>query len=274
MKLRNVILLALCLLPSLTATAQTEVTDSLLPDIEFRELPAMTDKPEYMKTPVTMSPVISRINDVENYKYHRIQPLHISMPADGRIAMWYNGGVFGAIAVNEMPGMMGIESGSITLVQQLGRFTFTTHADAVKYGYFNGLTTSYGIGGSLSYRINDRLSVTMFGNYYTPTGNVNPAMAGYISLPSFGGYVDYRFSERWGVKVGAQSYRTSDTGRWHTQPMVIPYYRLSEKAEIGVDVGGILYNIIRSSRGKSFQNMGNPTIPPPVGGPPPVAPRR
>lgn len=144
----------------------------------------------------------------------------------------------------------------------------------MKYGYFNGLTTSYGIGGSLSYRINDRLSVTMFGNYYTPTGNVNPAMAGYISLPSFGGYVDYRFSERWGVKVGAQSYRTSDTGRWHTQPMVIPYYRLSEKAEIGVDVGGILYNIIRSSRGKSFQNMGNPTIPPPVGGPPPVAPRR
>ncbi len=118
MKLRNVILSALCVMSSLTATAQTEVTDSLLPDIEFRELPAMTDKPEYMKTPVTMSPVMSRINDVENYKYHRIQPLHISMPADGRIAMWYNGGVFGAIAVNEMPGMMGIESGSITLVQQ------------------------------------------------------------------------------------------------------------------------------------------------------------
>ena len=45
MKLRNVILSALCVMSSLTATAQTEVTDSLLPDIEFRELPAMTDKP-------------------------------------------------------------------------------------------------------------------------------------------------------------------------------------------------------------------------------------
>lgn len=51
---------------------------------------------------------------------------------------------------------------------------------------------------------------------------MTPAMLGYTSIPNFGGYVDYNFSGRWGVKVGAQAYRSSMTNRIEAQPIVTP----------------------------------------------------
>lgn len=201
-----------------------------------------------------------------------LRPFTVSIPTDGRIALWRSGGLFGSAGQRSLPGMMGIESGSIFLVQQAGRFTFTAHGDAVKYGYFGGLQTIYGFGGSISYDFSDKVGITLFGSYYTPLHRgMTPSMQGYTSIPNFGGYVDYRFSDHWGVKVGGQAYRSSVNNRMEAQPIVMPYYRLSKNAELGIDVGGILYNIIKNNRngGARGGNM-NPTIPPPVMGPPPV----
>lgn len=201
-----------------------------------------------------------------------LRPFRYSMPADGRIFLWRNGGVFGNVSSASMPGLMGVERGSVIFLQQAGRFTFTAHADAAKYGYFNGLQTSLGYGASVSYRFSDRVSMTVFGSYYTPLNAMSPAMAGYTSTTNFGGYVDYQFSDRWGIKLGAQAYRRSDTRSLEAQPIAIPYYKISKNAEIGVDVGGMLYQIIRGS-GNSSRRM-NPTIAPPKMGTLPVGPRR
>lgn len=208
----------------------------------------------------------------------QLQPFTMSVPTDGRIVVWNSGGLFANGGSASMPGMMGIESGSLILMQQAGRFTFTAHGDAMKYGYFGGLQTVFGFGGSISYRFSDRVSMTLFGSYYTSINNattlrhagMTPGMQGYTAIPNFGGYIDYRIGDRWGVKVGAQAYRSSVTNRYEAQPMVIPYYRLSKHAEIGLDVGGILYQLIKSNQGKSMHGNMNPTIAPPVFGPPPV----
>lgn len=208
------------------------------------------------------------LNLTQNYPA-ALLPFTASIPTDGRIFLWNNGGVFGDVSSTSMPGMMGVESGRLTLVQQAGRFTFAAYGEAVKYGYYGGLQTSLGFGGSVGYRISDRVSVTLFGSYYTRlNAGMTPGMMGYTAIPNFGGYVDYRFADRWGVKVGAQAYRSDVTNRIEAQPMVIPYYKLSKNAEIGVDVGGILYQIIRSN--SSHGQRMNPTIAPPRPGPPPV----
>lgn len=203
-----------------------------------------------------------------------LRPFRYSMPTDGRIFLWRNGGVFGNVSTASMPGLMGVESGSIIFMQQAGRFTFTAHADAAKYGYFNGLQTTFGYGGSIGYRFSDRVSMTLFGSYYTPlnAGAMLPAVAGYTSVTNFGGYVNYQFSDHWGIKVGAQAYRRSDTGSFEAQPIAIPYYKISKNAEIGVDIGGMLYQILKGS-GSSSHRM-NPTIAPPKMGTLPVGPRR
>ena len=94
-----------------------------------------------------------------------------------------------------------------------------------------------------------------------------------MSIPSFGGYMDYRFSDHWGVQVGAQSYRSSATGEWHPQPILKPYYQINKDTKIGMDVGGILYNLLYYNKNRSMRRMQNPTIPIPRMGDLPVGPR-
>ena len=272
---------------SASASAQTEAPDTTA----IRRLPETvtgiaTEKPDISGTTAgaignstsgndpTMlhaTPISTRqlpLNLSQSYPA-ALLPFTVSVPTDGRIFHWNSGGIFGNVSSASMPGMMGVERGGLTLIQQAGRFTFTAYGEAVKYGYYGGLQTSLGFGGSVGYRVSDRVSVTLFGSYYTRlNAGMTPGMMGYTSIPNFGGYVDYRFADRWGVKVGGQAYRSDVTNRIEAQPMVIPYFKLSKSAEIGVDVGGMLYQIIRSN--SSHGQPMNPTIAPPRPGPPPV----
>lgn len=188
---------------------------------------------------------------------------HYTMPQWGRIAAWDNGGLYGETSMLAMPGMMGMETGRLTLTQRFGNLSVSAYAAAVKYGYYGGLTRSLGFGGSISYDFNEHLGVTVFGSYYNNTSGLRPSIAGYMNLTTFGGYFDYSINNRWGVKVGGQSYRTS-SGEWHAQPIVMPYYRISKDAAIGIDVGGIIYNAVQQNRERhSHRQNYNPTIAPP-----------
>lgn len=201
------------------------------------------------------------------------RPSATFLPGVAAFRLW-NGGVIAVSgATGSMPGLMGIEQGRVSFIQSFGNLTATVYASAAHYGYFRGLQTAYGFGGKLNYRINDRWSLTLFGSYTTALSPLTPAMAGYMAAPNFGGYVSYEISDHWGINVGAQATRSLVTNRWEAQPIVEPYYKINGNAAIGVDVGGILYNMIRSNAESRGNYRPNPTIGPPVGGPPPVAPR-
>lgn len=161
------------------------------------------------------------------------------------LAAWSHGGVYATGSAASMPGMMGVESGSIGLQQQLGSIELSLYGGVDKYGYFNGLQTAYNFGAEATWVISDRWSLTAFGHYSTGLNPLTPGMAGYMTSPRFGGYASYNFSDHWGVSVGAQTVRNTLTGRWEAQPIVTPYYRVSRRVSIGVDAGGILYQMLR-----------------------------
>lgn len=208
-----------------------------------------------------------------NEDYDRTAPTRVfTAPGFVGFTPWQNAVLHVSGASESLPGLMGIEQGTIGFSQTFGRLSLDAFASATHYGYFRGIQTSYGFGGSLSYQLTDRLSLTVFGSYYTNTHPLTPAMAGYMNASAFGGYASYDISDHWGISVGAQTTRSTVTNRWETQPIVMPYYKINKNAAIQVDVGGILYNMIRSKTGG--YRRGNPTIGPPVGGPPPVAPRK
>lgn len=180
--------------------------------------------------------------------------------------------VYAAAFTQTHPGLLGTGQGRIGIQHEFGDFTLNVYGSAAHYGYFRGMQTVWGIGGSLDYRINDRVSLTLFGSSSSRAGALTPAMAGYMNVPRFGGYASFDLDEHWGVRVGAQSVRSLVTNRWEAQPIVSPYYKINGQAAIEVDVGGILYNVIKNYSGNGTQRA-NPTFGPPVGGPPPVAPR-
>lgn len=87
-------------------------------------------------------------------------------------------------------------------------------------------------------------------------------MAGYVNIPNFGGYLDYDISGPWGIRLGAQAYHSMSSNHWETQPIVMPYFRISGRNVIGIDVGAILYQIL-NARAHGHGPF-NPTIRPPV----------
>lgn len=185
-----------------------------------------------------------------------------TLRSSGAIAAWDSGALLGTASAESLPGLMGIERGGVAMTHSAGAFSMTAYGEAVKYGFFGGLRTSWGFGGSLTYEASERLSFTLFGSYYSRVGPMAPAMAGYVSIPTIGGYADWRISDRWGVQAGAQAYRSMMTGRWEAQPIVAPYYRLSPNSRISVDVGGILYQLLRNNSGSMRRS--NPTLGPDI----------
>lgn len=185
------------------------------------------------------------------------------------IAAWSSGVVWGAGGAEHYPGMMGVESATLGVTQQFGRVSITAYGSAAKYAYFRGLSTQWSFGGSMTWQFADRLSLTLFGNYstraYAP--GMSPGIAEMISRPSFGGYMSWDITDRFGVDVGVASQRNM-MNHYEVRPIVAPYYRVGD-AKISVDVGGIVYEAIRSHSGWGPHN---PTVAPekPVI---PIAPR-
>lgn len=189
------------------------------------------------------------------------------------IAMWNDGMLYASGGRQSYPGMMGVESGSITLMHTSGPLTFTGSLMAEKTGYFRGLQTIYGVGGSVEWRMSDALSLTVFGSYYGNSRYLGPAMSPFLPTTNFGGYMSVHFNEHWGVDVGAQSVYNPATGRRELRPIGAPFYKLDNGVKLGVDVGGIVYELMRNAslRSNGGRNRGNNIIGPPIPmGPPPV----
>ena len=124
--------------------------------------------------------------------------------------------------------------------------------NATKFNFPFSTGQAFGTSGAVIYRPNEKLSFRAFGSYA-------PASAYGFQMSSFGGTIGYEFNDRWGMEVGAERIYDPMRGRWDTRPIAIPYYKFN-KTKIGLDVGGILYEIIRSAK---FKNQGgNPTIMP------------
>ena len=147
---------------------------------------------------------------------------------------------------DSMPGLLDRESGALTLYQNLGRWSFSASALADKYRYvgMGYLETRYGVGGTVSYQLSNAVSLYAFGYYYGKPITAGPAVAPYLSTSTYGGYADIKFSKYWGTDVGVQRYLNPMTGKWVTDPIVRPYYKINGKQKIGIDIGHLLKGII------------------------------
>ena len=138
------------------------------------------------------------------------------------------------------------------------RLSLQLRANAMKINMSRITGQAFSTAGRLTYRASDRVAFNVFGSY--DIGNSYG-----MSTNSYGATMSLDMSERFGVEVGAQRYYDAMRGGWQTVPVVIPYYRF-EKFKLGLDVGGIMYEILRNvvfdKRGGGDFG-GGPTIRPP-----------
>ena len=161
--------------------------------------------------------------------------------------------LYGYGSQSTLPGIGRINEASLMYQYNINDYwEIQAGLNATKFNFPFSIGQSFGTSGAVIYRPNEKLSFRAFGSYA-------PASAYGFQMSSFGGTIGYEFNDRWGMEVGAERIYDPMRRSWDTRPIAIPYYKFN-KTKIGLDVGGILYEIIRSAK---FKNQGgNPTIMP------------
>lgn len=160
--------------------------------------------------------------------------------------LWGSGGQ------NNLIGFGEINYGNVIYQKQLnGRLLIGAHLSAVTIRAPHMATNTFEGGINLSYQITDKLAFHAFGNY--TFGETPPIMGTLYTNSSFGGYFSIEMSERFGLGLGAQRYYDPTVGNWSTAPIVVPYYKINKKITIGMDIGGLIQELIKNAINKGSE---------------------
>lgn len=202
-----------------------------------------------------------RVDTVMKWKLQRpfFLPPYYTNPSpmfygDYRTGGWISSYFYGSGSQSTLPGLGRINQASFQFRYALNDyFDIQAGLNAVKYSLPMSVGESFGVSGALTYHPNERFRITAFGTY-TPRNRYG------FNRNSYGATVGYDFTDRFGIDVGVQRYYDPMRG-WQTVPVVVPHYRF-DKFDLGIDVGGILFEVLRNAVINNRQG-GSPVIAPP-----------
>lgn len=174
---------------------------------------------------------------------------------DGTLKQFRHGTLFGSGGQTSLPGILRINDASLGYQHIFNqKLALQLQANAMKINMAHFTGQAFSASGTLLYRPSDRIAFKFFGSY--DIGNSYG-----MSTHRYGATMSVDMSDRFGMEVGAQRYYDAMRGHWETVPIIIPYYHF-EKFTLGLDVGGLLYEVLREFVFDKQRNSG-PTIAPP-----------
>lgn len=174
----------------------------------------------------------------------------------GVVQQFAHGYLFGSGQQTSVPGIGRFNNASLGYQHIFNdKFELQVRANAMKINMMHATGQAFSTSGSLLYHASDRVAFKVFGSY--DIGNSYG-----MSTHSYGASMSVDVSERFNLEMGVERYYDSMRGRWVTVPVVIPSYRFNNFT-LGLDVGGIIYEILRSTIFDKRDSGGGPTIGPP-----------
>ena len=166
-----------------------------------------------------------------------------------------HGMLFGSGSQTSMPGIGQINEAALGYQHDFNSklaLQFSVNAMKINMAHITG--QAFSASGAFLYHPSERVTFKLFGSY--SLGNSYG-----MNTHSYGATMSVDMSERFNLEMGVQRYYDAMRGRWETVPVVIPSYRFN-KFTLGMDVGGLVYEILRTL---VFDKQGNgsPTIAPP-----------
>ncbi len=181
----------------------------------------------------------------------------------GPIVAWGENAIYGSGARYTLPGLGVQTEAGLAYVRQLNdRLYLQATANATKLSMMHLTRMAVDFGGRLTYQAQDHLWFNVFGG---------TAVGHFPNRPDwhYGGSVGFDLGERFSLELGVQRYYDPASGKWTTLPVVVPTVKFP-KFELGLDVGPIIYEIIRRAvhGGDSFRAgpMIRPDVPGYAGG--------
>lgn len=174
----------------------------------------------------------------------------------GVLRQFPHGMLFGSGGQTSVPGIGRFNNASLGYQHAFNqRVTLQLGVDAMKINMIHSTGQAFSTSGALRYQASDRVAFKVFGSY--AIGNTYG-----MDTHRYGATMSLDMSERFGMEVGVQRYYDAYRGRWETVPVVIPYYNF-DKFKLSLDVGGILYEILRNTVFDNRGGSGGATIAPP-----------
>ena len=180
--------------------------------------------------------------------------------SSGVITRAGSGYLTGAGSHTTYPGMGDMTSASIAFTMPMGdRLSVTAGVTGSKYHFDRSAWNDYGVFGNASFRLNDRLSLNAFGQYYVNQQFHSIAAMPFMSSSSYGGTLGWKASDKFSLDVGARRIYDPYTGRWRTLPVVQPTINLLG-APISFDAGPLIYQLLDGlfGSGKNSRDWGDP----------------
>lgn len=232
-------------------------TPDLFPPSKFKDAPS----PNLSKQLFYFPPDFSHKGEI--YLPYQINPSPLfkgDYSTSGILWQFPHGAMFGSGSQTSVPGIGLFNNASLGYQHVFNdRFELRLQADAMKINMMHSTGQVFSTSGALLYHASDRVAFKVFGSY--DIGNSYG-----MSTHSYGATMSVDMSDRFNMEMGVQRYYDAMRGRWETVPVVIPSYRFNNKFNLGLDVGGILYEILRDvafdKRGGGDYG-GGPTIGPP-----------
>lgn len=219
------------------------------------------EMPDLLSTPSLKAPSVMPKFKPEFYPdfYVSKSPLHRGdYNVSGIISNFDNGALYGRGRQDNIPGIGTLNNASVGYQHLFNdRFSMNLQMNAMQSNIPNFRAQSFGTSGNFSYQLNDRVTVNAFGAY-----SMMPTTS--FKTYDYGGTLNVGITERFGTEVGVRRHYNSASRQWETIPIIIPYYKFSEKFTLGADVGGILMQILKSSVNVGRPRFDNPTIGPPI----------
>jgi len=178
---------------------------------------------------------------------------------DGVLYQFAHGSLFGSGSQTSMAGIGRFNNASLGYQHIFNeQFELQVRANAMKINMSHITGQAFSTSGAFLYHPSDRVTFKVFGSY--DIGNSYG-----MSTHSYGATMSVDMSDRFGMEMGVQRYYDAMSGRWETVPVMIPYYHFN-KFTLGLDVGGIIYEILRDvvfDKNRGIGGSTGPTIAPP-----------
>lgn len=178
------------------------------------------------------------------------------------IASWDGGGIYGISSISSMPALGNTHSATALFSHHIGDVTFTASLQGAKYHFDRSIYNDFNIAGRVSYRANDKIALSVFGNYSPSSAYHSAAAEPYTYQSSYGASVTYSPSKNFSIEAGVKRSYNPLTGRWELIPIVAPTVDI-KGAKVATDFGGLIHHLVQSAVAPDEIRRSNPTVAPP-----------
>lgn len=146
---------------------------------------------------------------------------------DGRAYRLNSKGILsGYHSFSGLPSIGEARNVGVMYTQQLNDFiSLTGGVYAAKYNVYGLRFNDFGANGKLSFRINDRMKINMFGTYSVYNGyGMTPASQLFMNQNSYGGTIEFKITDGFGIEAGVEREFNPMTRKWETHPIFSPVF--------------------------------------------------